>query len=116
MDVILPFWWLAKHAPSGAWDSPQLRFNSPHCLEHCTKGAVAEFSLSLDESILQHSEARIIGYVSAVDTGAAPDQLESVPKEFRQFLDIMGQEAANALPEHRSYDHRIDLKEGENPT
>jgi len=116
VDVILPFWWLAKHAPSGAWDSPQLCFNSLHCLEHCTKDAVAEFSLSLDESILQHSKARIIGYVSAVDTGAAPDLLGSVPKEFRQFLDIMGQEAADALSEHRSYNHRIDLKERENPT
>jgi len=27
----------------------------------------------------------------------------------------MGQEAANALPEHRSYDHRIDLKEDKIP-
>jgi len=115
MDVILPFWRLAKHAPSGAWDSTQLCFNSLHCLEHCTRDAVAEFSLSLNESILQHSEARIIGYVSAMDMGAVPDQLGSVPKEFRQFLDIMGQEAADALTEHQSYDHRIDRKEGENP-
>jgi hypothetical protein len=34
-------------------------------------------------------------------------------EQFRPFLDIMGKEAADALPEHRSYDHEIRLKEGE---
>jgi hypothetical protein len=28
VDVFLPFWWIAKHAPQGAWDSPKLRFSS----------------------------------------------------------------------------------------
>ena len=55
---------------------------------------------------------QIIGYVSAV--GAA-DPLDQVPIEFRQFLDIMGKEAADALPKHSSYDHKIPLKEGEKP-
>jgi len=33
--------------------------------------------------------------------------------EFRQYLGIIGKEAADALPEHRPYDHKINLKEGE---
>jgi len=110
--VFLPFWWIAKHPPQGAWDSPELRFTSPCCLDLCTKTVVQEFSLSLDDSILSHPEARFIGYVSAVDL-TANDSLEQVPEEFRQFLGIMGKEAADALPEHRSYDHAINLRAGE---
>jgi hypothetical protein len=74
-----------------------------------------EFSLVLDESILQHSEARIIGYVSAVSANENTDPLELVPDEFRQYLDILSNEAADALPEHHSYDCKIDLKDGEVP-
>jgi len=112
VDVFLPFWWIAKHPPQGAWDSPELRFSTPSCLDLCTKTAAQEFCLSLDESILLHPEARFIGYVSAVDM-TANGSLEQVPREFRQFLGIMGKEAADALPEHRSYDHAIDLRAGE---
>ena len=32
--------------------------------------------------------------------------------EFRQYLGIMGKEAADALPEHRLYDCKINLREG----
>jgi hypothetical protein len=41
--------------------------------------------------------------------------LEPVPDEFRQYLDILGKVAADALPEHRSYDYKIDLMDGEVP-
>jgi hypothetical protein len=36
VDVFLPLWWIAKHPPQGAWDSPELRFSSPNCLNNCT--------------------------------------------------------------------------------
>jgi len=32
--------------------------------------------------------------------------------EFRQYLGMMGKEAADQLPEHRPYDCKIELKEG----
>ena len=71
------------------------------------------FPISLDQAVLANPEARIIGYVSAASS--TNDPLDLVPEEFRQFLDIMGKEAADALPEHSSYDHEIPLKEGEKP-
>jgi len=43
------------------------------------------------------------------------DPLDLVPKEFRQFLDIIEKEEADTLPKHSSYDHEIPLKEGEKP-
>jgi len=89
-----------------------MRFSSPGCLQHCTKWEASEFSLTLDEGIARHPEAKVIGYVSAVSEENT-DPLEAVPEEFRQYLGIMGTEAAEALPEHRSYDCKIDLKTGE---
>jgi hypothetical protein len=113
IDAFLPYWWIAKHAPQGAWDTTELRFNSPSCLKNCTKHAATEFPLSYDPEIVSNPDARTIGYVAAVEL--ATDPLEQVPEEFREFLDIMGKEAADALPEHRSYDHEIRLKENTVP-
>ena len=111
VDIFLPCWWIARHPPQGAWDTAELRFNTPSCVEHCTKLTTTKFSLSLDPSILSRPDACVIGYVSAV----MENPLEQVPREFQQFLDIMGTEAADALPEHSPYDHEIRLKEGEKP-
>ena len=68
--------------------------------------------MELDDSVLFDQQAGLVGYVSAADN---EDPLEQVPQEFRHYLGIMGPEAADALPEHTSYDHKIDLKEGEKP-
>jgi len=107
--LFLPFWWIVKHPPQGAWDSEELCFSSHNCLEKCTRFETAEFSLSLDETVTLDPEAKVIGYVSAINEGDPQDQ---IPKEFRGYLDIMSQEAAEALPTHQPYDCKIDLKEG----
>jgi len=36
-----------------------------------------------------------------------------VPEEFREYLSIMGKEAAEGLPEHQPYDCKINPKEEE---
>ena len=69
-----------------------------------------EFCQSLDESVALDPEAKVIGYVSAINE---EDPQDRIPKEFRGYLDIMSQEAAEAQPAHRPYDCKIDLKEGE---
>lgn len=38
-----------------------------------------------------------------------------VPKEYHQYLDLFDKKSADTLPEHRSFDHHIPLKEGKNP-
>jgi len=65
--------------------------------------------LTWDEDVCLDTTACVIGYVSGV---SSEDPLEQVPMEFRQYLGVMGKELADALPEHRSYDCKIDLKEG----
>jgi len=115
VDLFLPTWWLHDH-PVMTSDlmRPELCFDHPNCLKCCTKTAIEqEFSCDLDNTILFNSEARLIGYVSA--TTIDIDPLSQVPVEFRRFLGIMGKEAADALPAHTDYDHRIDLKDGDKP-
>ena len=108
IDIFLPFGWLEQHPPQGAWSSEEVRFTSTGCLEKCTRYETAGFSLTWDESVASDPNARTIGHVSAV----SDDPLSSVPMKFRQYLGIMGKEAVDALPEHRPYDCKIDLKEG----
>jgi len=109
VDLFLPYWWIAKHPPQGAWDSEELHFSSHNCLEKCTRFETAEFALSLDETVALDPGAKVIGYVSAI----TEDPRDQIPKEFRGYLGIISQEAAEALPAHRPYDCKIDLKEGE---
>jgi len=110
VDLFLPFEWIMRHPPQGAWTTEEVRFNSPTCREECTKFEQSNFTLSWDDSVALDAEARIIGYVATVTKGEDP--LEQVPSEFRQYLGIMRKEAAEALPEHRPYDCKIELKEG----
>jgi len=108
IDVFLPFESIMKHPPQGTWTTEEIRFNSSGCLEKCTRHEAAEFSLTWDETVAIDPTARILEHVAAV----SDNPLDKVPWEFRQFLGIMGKEVADALPEHRTYDCKIDLKEG----
>ena len=63
INIFLPFGWITDHPPQGAWTNEEVRFNSPRCLEKCTKAATNEFSLTWDESVLTEQGARTIGYV-----------------------------------------------------
>jgi len=108
IDVFLPFSWIEQHLLQGAWTNEEVRFNSVECMRKCTRHETGPFSLTWDESIATNPRAEVIGYVSAVRT---EDPLEVVPIEFRQYLGIMGKEAADALPDHRPYGCKIDLQE-----
>jgi len=109
VDIFLPFWWITKHTLQGMWTSVEVRFNSPSCLEKCTKFKTANFELSWDEEVCQNLNARVIGYVSVAKT---EDSLKLVPAKFHQYLDVMGKELAEVLPAHNAYNCKIDLKEG----
>jgi len=107
IDIFLPFSWLSKHLPQGAWTTEKVRFNSQRCLDKCTKFEQGTFSLTWDESVSSDPNAQTIGYVAAITSGV-PDVLS----EFREYLNIMGKEAVDVLPEHKPYDCKIDLQEG----
>jgi len=110
IDAFLPFDWITAHPPQGAWTNKGIRFNSAECVEKCTKYEASPYSLTWDESVATDPDAQIIGYVVVA---AEEDLLKAVPMEFCQYLGIMEKEAADALPKHRPYDCKINLKEGE---
>ena len=112
IDIFLPFWWIAKHPPQGAWQDLGIRFNSARCLEKCTKYEQADFSLTWNDAVATDPTAQTIGYVSGV---TEEDPLGRVPKEFQQYIGIMEKEAVEALPSHRPYDCQIKLQEGSTP-
>jgi len=113
IDIFLPFWWIERHPPQGAWRDPKIRFNIQSCLEKCTKHEVADFALTWDESILREPDTRVIGYVAMVQAGKeTANPLYRVSEEFREYLGVMSRETAEALPEHKRYDCRIELKKG----
>jgi len=109
VDIFLPYDWIVQHPPQGQWDSTAVRFNSPDCRTKCTKHETADFSLTWDEDVCLDATARVIGHVSGVST---EDPLGKVPAEFHQYLAVMSKELADTLPEHSSYDCKINLKEG----
>lgn len=117
-DLILPWWYLVKHQPSGLWDG-DIKFDSPHCRSHCTKTKSEEFTIEYDAAILKMGldphEIGIIGMVRPDGEALALDWTEMVPKRYQEFSRVFSPEAAAELPEHRSFDHAIDIKEGEQP-
>jgi len=63
----------------------------------------------MDDSVATDPTAHLLGYTHEVSDEDALDS--GVPPEFHQYLGIMGQEAADALPKHRPYDCKIELQE-----
>jgi len=51
---------------------------------------------------------------SASTAPAEPD-MSSVPGEYHEYTDIFSKERADTLPNHRSYDLKIDLEDGAEP-
>ena len=95
IDIFLPYWWIAKHPPQGAWENQEVRFNSLHCLEKCSKYKTSDWKLSWDEMVCYDDNVRCIGYVSTI---TQEDPRDRVPPEFRQYINVMGKQMADALP------------------
>jgi hypothetical protein len=117
MDIILPCWWMAKHQPNKFWGKPQeIRLDSEFCRHNCTRAAAQDFSLTMDKDILHYYDAIVIGYVTSVNPDLAEvDPITIVPETFQQYVKVLGKELADKLPDHKPYNHAIDLKDGEQP-
>jgi hypothetical protein len=43
------------------------------------------------------------------------DPTTIIPETFKQYVKVLGKELVDKLPNHKPYDHAIDLKDGEQP-
>jgi len=109
IDIFLPYWWIAKHPAQGAWENREVRFNSLHCLEKCTRYETNNWELLWDETVCYDDNFRCLDYISAI---TQEDPLDKVPLEFRQYMNELGKEMADTLPKHLPYDFKIELKKG----
>jgi hypothetical protein len=70
----------------------------------------------MDRDILYHYNAAVISYVASVNPAlAAVDPTTIIPEKFKQYIKVLGKELADKLPDHKPYDHAIDLKDGKQP-
>jgi hypothetical protein len=70
----------------------------------------------MDKDILYHYNAMVISYVTSANTDPAEvDPATIVPERFQQYVKVLGKELADKLPDHKPYDHAIDLKDGKQP-
>jgi hypothetical protein len=83
-DIILPYWWIAKHQPCNIYaEWGNILFTTPECTEKCTKAQASVFPLRIDKRILTHPEASIIGHISMATTKSeVSEALEQVPEKF----------------------------------
>jgi hypothetical protein len=56
----------------------------------------------------------VIGYIASVNPNMAKvDPTTIIPENFQQDIKVLGKELTDKLPDHKPYDHAIDLKKGE---
>jgi hypothetical protein len=117
MDIILQCWWMAKHQPNTFWGKPkEITLDSEFCRHNYTRAAAQEFSLTMDKDILHHYNATVISYVALVNPDLAKvDPTTIIPETFQQYIKVLGKELIDKLPNHKPYNHAIDLKDGKQP-
>jgi hypothetical protein len=67
----------------------------------------------MDSNILDQPEAMVIGSISIKEDNL--DSISLVPAKFWKWTHIMTKEVVAKLPEHKPYDHAIDIKAGKTP-
>src|SRR6185312_1348147 len=132
-----------KHNPSISWQSHEISFQP--CLDSCggphpsilaTVGhSTPCFSLVAAREVPYSSspvscEGPVCDEVGLVNSSLVSSTIHStpeldddapvpvsgcVPSQYHDFLDVFSKEAADQLPPHRSYDHKIPIMENSNP-
>jgi hypothetical protein len=120
VDVMLQFWWIAKHPPTGVYENT-LSFSHPKCI-NCTEEKHSKIDLEWDERIIHEKQywdtVRVCGVVQIDDPKGLKVQkpvLEALPKCYHKWLKVFDGTLAQPLPPHRQWDHAIDLKDNSNP-
>jgi hypothetical protein len=108
---------MAKHQLNKIWGKPmEITLDSEFCRHTYTRVAVQEVSLTMDKDILYHYNAMVIGYIASVNPDPAElDPTTIIPETFQQYIKVLGKELADKLPNHKPYDHAIDLQDGKQP-
>jgi len=143
--IVLGLPWMRRHDISISFSKNTITFDSNFCLTHCCpknavsiqgisihppeklsialiagstftrtlrrkKGIIAAFKMTLyeiDRALKQYEKAEPLTEDDKIK--------ELVPEDYHEFLPLFKKAVAEVLPPHRSYDHKIPLKEGFTP-
>jgi hypothetical protein len=94
-DAVLGYQWLKTYQPNINWKERTIRFPETHL--NATTHVATRLAQEASKGVKKLSTEEI------------------VPKEFHSFLDRFDKQKATRLPEHRPWDHQINLKPGWTP-
>nr|VWO96109.1 Uncharacterized protein [Ganoderma boninense] len=121
-DLFLGHEWIAHHNPSIDWQKKTVEFDRcpPEC-QHVTTEGEHIFMLNTSSYLRSRKEYLDTVHIRAKTSIAMEIAIEQhqaqrehtfeelVPEQYRDFRDVFSQSTFDVLPEHRPYDHIIEL-------
>jgi hypothetical protein len=95
---------------SSALPSPSNDSNIPS-ISFVNAAAYARLARLPGNTIFTVTVSNADSVTGAATSAAAPD-LSHIPEDYQEFQDVFSKTSASTLPPHRSYDLKIELKEG----
>ncbi len=120
VDLILPFWWMAKHPCPGFLEG-NLSFSHPKCANCTEEGLRKSITFEMDDRLIEEreywDEVMVCGtiVVPGPNGGEMKPILEVLPKRYHKYIKVFDGTNAKPLPPKSEWDHAIDLKEGTSP-
>ena len=127
-DVFLGYKWMEFHNPRIDWRQKTIEFTRcPHTCERVLGEGERMFALQTSSYLRARAERlraihlRARGSVAmdiAIEQNRGKRERsfeEMVPPQYRDFADVFAESAFDELPEHRPYDHVIELTPGSEP-
>lgn len=105
----LPIAWLDLYNPDINWNYRTFCWWSDHCKKNCIPSTIKVDSATI-EQMLEEDSNTVYQLGSAIFYKENEDNiLTHLFKQYCRWADIFSQEKINKLPEHFSFNHKIDL-------
>ena len=100
-----------------------LKFNSPKCM-NCSAQTASEFIVEYDESVAYfRRDQECIGVLGTLcfdenlggQINVEVEPLKDVPWQYRDYQSVFNSQYSDKLLPHQSFDHAIDIVEGQEP-
>jgi len=100
---------LKDHNTDINWDKGSVKWCSEYCKAGCLRKE-RRLEFITEEGLLAEDPDNIFVIEMALYTDEDGDDIKvKALAEYQDYADICSQASINPLPEHRQYDHRIDL-------
>ena len=101
VDGYLPVAWLQKHNPDVKWESGQVKWRSPYCIQNCLPKQVNAILVDAAQLIKKVSEDTDV-FVATLEwrTEDGLEVLKILPNQYHRWANIFSREQTTRLPEH----------------